>query len=162
MARICICSRQTVKGASRTAGLGHIGKMTCHAAWSATSLKADRLPALSSLEPIKLPCQVSSSCKLSPLATAARSASVGCFSALGGGVNCTLLPMERACQGAVAGVDMAEPGLLKAAQSPAHHDAGVGVDLWQGETRAKAQCWWKGWSHAVIQGTLSSAAYALM
>ena len=45
------------------------------------------LPALSSLEPAKLPCQVSSSCKLSPLSTAARSASVGCFSALGGGVN---------------------------------------------------------------------------
>ncbi len=124
-----------------TGYLGYIHKVACHDAWSQRVSK-HRLPALSILEPIKLPCQVSSSCRLSPLATTARSASVGCFSAFGGGVNCTLLPMDCACQGAVAGVDIAEPGLLNAAQSPAHHDTELGVDLQQGfsETRAKSQC----------------------
>lgn len=40
--------------------------------------------------------------------------------------------MDCACQGAVAGVDIAEPGLLNAAQSPAHHDIDLGMDQRQG------------------------------
>ena len=40
--------------------------------------------------------------------------------------------MDCACQGAVVGVDIAEPGLLNAAQSPAQHDTDLGIDLQQG------------------------------
>lgn len=77
-------------------------------------------PALTSLEPKKLPCQVSSNCRLSPFAAAARSACEGGRRAFGGGVKCTLLPMDCACQGTPAGVEMLEDvGVLNAAQSPA-------------------------------------------
>lgn len=85
----------------------------------------NQLPALRSLEPVKLPCQVSSSCRPSPLATASRSAGLACRSAFGaGGVNCTPLEGVSACvKASQAGAAAAAPGLgvVNDAQSPATH-----------------------------------------